>query len=430
MARDKDPIVENLIAAWDAEKKGELPDKGRIQLSLSSRALQVLDRDSDMMFRKINYSGFINYLIQNFFDAAESNVEKAVRDYRRQTEKSFSASRKIQALERASGSAEALEAYRSAMTDELVSRYRERLLARLRERCSRSYQSRNIRFSLDNASKKILYASDDYVFQSGGSEKKLPFRKVLTGLVEEYCSFGSLEREEILYRDIIRKLQACCPKGQNGSEGMGSLLRLLYFTSGTTFSFENVRPYLVASDGLGRYHYLYCMIPGDSHPDKLRISRIIPGSVVISDAASDQEVLSRGSLFSDKEMESLEKELRGDSGEARDFYVYLNEKGKALFDQILYDRPIRIREEHPRIIQGTSRNGLTGTWECCRFHDVPFSIRNYFVKLGPNAIVIDAEDAGPGSVHDVMRRDYEEAARNYAVDPSVFKDSGNEKGST
>lgn len=298
------------------------------RLNLSSLACSVVEMDRGVMDEGGTLSGFLNRIIDRFWERADASIDVAVAERRRQ-------------LSQDGFSAEVLE--------KLLQNYRRVLLQK-----KEAYpQGQSLTFRLNNKNFQYLY-------EERAEEKNYSApSKYLKALVEEYARLSPSERERVYYRELIETvLQPAMDAGYLLSVQMKE----------RTFW---VKPYSITADPFNSHLYLVGMSQPEGTGEwtiaSFRISRL---------DKVRHRMRPSGRLTADDRRE-IEKKLQSTGvqyliGNPEKITLRLTETGRREFLQRSYMRPL------PEQVEGD-----VYTFSC-----TPMQIRNYFLSFGANVEIL------------------------------------------
>lgn len=151
--------------------------------------------------------------------------------------------------------------------------------------------------------------------------------KFIKAVIEEYAEKTFVERERIFYRDIIEKITSNMNKQIRVTSGNSNLI---------------VIPYEILPDRQSTYNYLVGLVDSETNPNKFEIA-----SLRISRLRQIHPIADSISKLEDFNIEKIktaisQKGVQFLRGELCRVVVELTDVGKALFNSMLFQRPVPI----------------------------------------------------------------------------------------
>ena len=324
-------------------------------INLSPVAMSTLENDM-IAFSIPTKSGMLNKIIMNYHEIADASISIRLSD-------------KLNNLQSLLESVP--ETYRNQAIEPLMDNYKRILLIK-----SAAYpDGKGFKFRINNDNMEYL-SSDD----SCKENQYYPtLGKYLKALVEEYSRRSFLEREAIMKSDMLscRNSSIIASKQIKIKFGTGKSLR--------------IKPYRIAVDAMQTSHYILGIIVSDD----LYNNRLT--SIRISSIKSIH-ILQANSRLKKTEIDKLESAVIHKGvpfiGKVEtDILVYLNDRGKKKYQQLVHLRPAYIKIE----------NNDFYTFNCSIDQ-----ARFYFYRFGEDAKIIQ-----PKSLALHMKQAHQRAADIY-----------------
>ena len=346
----------------------ELNTEQKQRINLTLHAQEILLNDREQFAPQLTKSGFINELLFRFAPQADASVTEAV-ERRRQT--------LLQHLEKQRLQAEMLE----TITEALLGPYRRELI----RKASGYARGDSLIFRLNNQNRDFFY---DPNWPDAVCYDKKP-SKYMKALIEEYASHTLYQREAFFFRDWITLAEAAA--------SAGNLLRITTVNAKGEKVVWDLRVYGILPNDAGLFHYLVgrSVIKGGRKSEEriasFRISRITEMRILSSSSF-------RSGSLSKAEKKEIEEKIARDHvqflvGEREDCVVRLTERGKRMYNQIQYMKPL---------VSSIDEEG-NYHFECS-----PYQCFNYFYKFGEHALILS-----PASLRDSLFREYKSAYEAY-----------------
>lgn len=316
--------------------------ESRQHLNLSQLAFDTIENDKFVFQEKPSFAKMLNRVITMYRDYADASIENACIRYKELLEKQVEAipagpskDRMIFVL---------VESYKAELINKVTSYPREH----------------QFKFQLDRQNYEFIMDWRDTV----GAYEGVPGR-FLKAVLEEYARKPLIEREAILYRDLIELINACIESHLSLS---------LTLNNGARYE---VRPFGVLTDTGNNYHYLagFSRKAGLKEDDK-------PSSFRISNIRDYKLYYGRSGKISEKQKKDLEQRIKTVGvqfllQEPSRIRIILSKRGKAMYESQAHLRPAF-----------TSREiGVDGNW-VFEFNCTQIQAQYYFFKFGSDAEII------------------------------------------
>ena len=340
--------------------------KQRINLTLS--ALQIINGDREQFAPHLTNSGFLNELLFRFAPQADASITDAVERQRQ---------RILSSLEKKKLSQETLD----TVTEALLEPFRRELILK----ASGHQKGSSLIFRLNNQNRDLFYSQD---WPDAKYYDNTP-SKYMKALLEEYASHTMYQREAFYFQEWITLAEAAAAAGR--------LLRITSVNAKGEKVVWDMRVYGILPNDAGLFHYIVgrSVLKGGLKSGEriasFRISRIV-----------DMRILSaagiRSGSLSKAERKEISEKIAHDHvqflvGEREECVVRLTEKGKRMYRQIQYMKPLAsfIDEEG-----------------CLHFDCSSFQILQYFYRFGEHACILE-----PASLREVFYDEYKRAYEAY-----------------
>lgn len=363
----------------------EIATEQRQHLNLSDHAHSVMEADIAMFQPKLKPSGFVNHIIQMFWEISDASVETACE--RKRTELILDAKRAYHRKHFTKGKARRdFDPHECTLTDSqievidyLVAEHREKLVAKMH-----SYpKGPALKIRLQNDVYDMLYRDPRNHFPEltnySGNQGRY-----IKALMETYARLPLIEREAVFFRENYDKLfdeVAIAPQERR-------LLRITMKPSpyDGNISVYDMKPYDLMTDTGANYHY----IVGMSRPAGKKETEPIPASIRLSRI---DKVKPLSSSYASGKITALErKELvakiaeRGVPylvGKTYEQKVELTPEGVRKYNRILHMRPTC----DSRNIESKPNGNQVLPFQCSNTQ-----ISNYFLGFGADAVVLEPTD--------------------------------------
>ncbi len=316
--------------------------QARQHLNLSEFALNIIENDEYIFLEKPSQAKMLNTIFSMYRDYADASIGTACACFKEQMEK------RVEAIPESTAKDETISA--------LVESYRDELIKK-----STSYPREHpFKFQLDKENYKYITAWHDTEKAYGDIAGRY-----IKAVLEEYTRKPFIEREAIIYRDLIETVNAC----------VGSHLALcLTLNSGNRFE---VRPYGIFVDRGNNYHYLagYSRKAGEKGEDN-------PRSFRISNIRNYKMYYGRSGRITEHQRKEIEHRINSAGvqfllQEPDVIRVKLTKRGKAMYESQLHLRPPFI----------TRTESSDGTW-IYDFNCTQAQAKFYFFKFGAEAEIL------------------------------------------
>lgn len=331
-------------------------------LNLSDAAERIVESDQ-YIFRFKSRSAFLNHVFQNYYELADASVSAALNRKRLELEALFCAVPDT--------------ATKEAMIEQLLQQERSRILERVR-----NYQKGcGFKFHLSGENAGLLLNGafpDEAVYQR-------PMR-YFKAVIEEYAEKSFLEREAIVYQQLLQTLQNC----------IDSELFLCVTTGGTRYE---VKPYRIMSDSESLYHYLVGISsPADASGEEPKIASFLVSRITGVRCYARSH---RSGHITERERERIQEKLKKEGvsfliGSEEEITVRLSDEGMQRFNQLIHLRPVPCSAEQ-------TADGTVLVFRCTRHQ-----AKKYFFPFGS-----EAEILSPEALRAEFAADYQRAAERY-----------------
>ena len=287
--------------------------ENKLRIPLSWYAAQTLD--SDCMNFSIKKTTLINTIIINFADTADCSISIRLEEYRKELSNHF---RKSELKKHEEAIQTILIGKANALTDKYAKRYPSDV---------------NWQIILNKKVKGLLTEDPSTNEETYYGPKPGHY---VRALIEEYARLPYYQREEIIFKDILQKI--------NDAINNHYSIKLINI-KGIRLS---MKPYKIETDPLSMYHYIvgYIVTPPDYTTDStsltekskvqsIRISRLTDVEIQHYQSAIITELEERQILF---EME--QKGVQFVSGDSSHIKVWLSDNGIKKYNSQIHLRPI------------------------------------------------------------------------------------------
>lgn len=338
--------------------EGSLDNKQH--LNLSDYAYEIIHTDMRSYGETASVSGFINRVIESFWDRADASI-------------SIAGKRKCCELEALLNDIPD-SAEKNHMIERIVDEYTHRLL----EQVKNYPKGKQLKFRLNNSNYEMLYLEkcpEESYYSSQG--------QYIKAILEEYARKTPCEREGIFYYDRLADIQDSIER------------EVILVVKTMNDALFEVKPYAVMTDTAGLYHYLVGLSESIKYPENppkvasFRISRLKrikqraksyrSGKITASQrAVIESQIQSKGVQFLLADNDSIA--------------VRLTEAGVRKFQTQLHLRPV------PVAVEGN----------LYRFNCTNYQAEYYFFKFGKDAVVLE-----PESLRERFKNNYKAAFEQY-----------------
>ena len=337
--------------------------EARQHLNLSEFAYNIIENDKYIFQKKPSQRKMLNTIFSVYRDYADASIRTACARYREQLEN------RVEAIPASTTKDNTISA--------LVESYREKLIEK-----STSYPREHpFKFQLDKDNFK-------YIMEWHDTEKAYGdvVGRYIKAVLEEYTRKPFIEREAIIFRDLIETINAC----------VGSHLSMtITLNSGNRFE---VRPYGVFVDRGNNYHYLagYSRKAGEKGEDN-------PQSFRISNIRDYKMYYGRSGRITEHQRKDIAHRINSAGvqfllQEPDVIRIKLTKRGKTMYESQLHLRP-------PFISQTGNSDG---TW-IYDFNCTQAQAQFYFFKFGA-----EAEILFPDNLRRLFSDDYKRANMLYS----------------
>lgn len=337
--------------------------ESRQHLNLSQFAFDTIESDKYIFQDKPSLARILNWIFSMYRDYADASIENACFRYREQIE-TF-----VKSVPQSTDKENTITA--------LIDSYKMELI-----KTANSYpREHQFKFQLDRQNYKYIMDWRD----PEGAYDGVPGR-FIKAVLEEYARKPLVERESILFKDLIELVEACVES---------HLSLTLTLSSGTRYE---VRPYGVLTDKGNNYHYLvgYSRRVGEKAEDK-------QSSFRISNIREYKLYFGRSGKLTEKEKRSMEHRINSVGvqfllQEPDRIRVRLSKRGKTMYESQAHLRPEFISRELEE----------SGDW-VYEFNCTQIQAQYFFFKFGA-----DAEILCPSELREHFANSYYEAYNLYS----------------
>ncbi len=338
----------------------------KIRVSLSERARIVINDDM-FMFSVSSPATFINKVFENYHETAKSSVSLFLSAKRDEYQ---------YALSQSSLSAKAQE---TAIAS-LLSRDETQVLGEVNGYLNDKSFSKL--YHLNKKNSEFLVSDrciPDEIYKGKASA-------YIKSILEEYAAKPFIERVRIYKREVFDSIERAC--------SLNELMEISVTTRDDGPNTFLVHPYKIISDLMNTQEYLVCYTRRPDESPKAKR----PASFAMS-RLDTPKLLKQKSFISADDIKKLEKNIKELSpafllGEAKEIMVKLTAKGKQIFNNKLYSRPV---------LDKTVSSDNEYVFYCSEFQAI-----NYFLPFGAEAEII-----APKSLRDEIKRIYQSALNVY-----------------
>lgn len=334
----------------------------KIRISLSQKAMLTIEDDMTA-FEVPKLTTFINQVISNFWDIAESSIDNYL------SNKELELKEKLSASPIDSHSIE--QAIQILLKDE-----KKRLINK-----TASYDNGstiNKQYNINNSNYTFLTEEcmEDKYYATAA--------KYLRCLIEEYCQLPFIKRERIYKRSSYTTVENAC-KNHN-------VLKVKAFIDGTQ-KLLYVYPYMIMPDPLATQEYLVCYVKNENNTTGKHIASFSMARLQLQCSAMKQTFR----LTKDDKI-AIEKKLADSSpaylfGSNERVVVKLTERGQKSYKTKLYSRPVKEPES----------SGDTYVFRCSLLQAY-----NYFFPFGKEAEILE-----PQRLRERFIKGYNDGAAKY-----------------
>lgn len=368
-------------------------EEHRQHINLSTHANAIIAMDVAAFERNGTVSGFINRVLECFWEDAEATIPNAVERYRTSLANDLKRSKyrvhhsNDKALDEFIEDRTELTRSEESLLDRLAEEYRRKTV----EHMNSFPRGVPLKIRLRNEVFELVY-TDEVVKcgpmgNKGGSgadedpEDMSCYRcqgDYIKAVVEEYARKPFFERERIIYKERLEELDrlAHLPSKEQ------RILKVSMPRKGNSKRHVlDLKLYGVMTDAASNYHYIVGYTRDHDHPE----DGFKPGCFRLGRAESIKPLArSAGSgRITEKERKALEERIKergieyllSERGTQR---VRLTARGLVSYGKIMDMRPPYIEREN---LEG---GGAVLTFSC-----TDFQLMNYFVRFGEDAVIVD-----------------------------------------
>ena len=334
----------------------------KIRISLSQKAMLTIEDDMTA-FEVPKLTTFINQVISNFWDIAESSIDNYISNKELELKEKLSAS--------SIDSHTIKQAIQILLKDE-----KKRLINK-----TASYDNGN------TVNKQYNINNNNYIFLTEECTEDKYYAtaaKYLRCLIEEYCQLPFIKRERIYKRSSYTTVENAC-KNHN-------ILKVKALIDGTQ-KLLYVYPCMIMPDPLATQEYLVCYVKNENSSTGKHIASFSMARLQLQGSALKQTFrLTKDDII------AIEKKLADSSpayllGTNEKVVVKLTERGQKSYKTKLYSRPAKEPES----------SGDTYVFYCS-----PLQAYNYFFPFGKEAEIIK-----PTSLRERFKNSYNDGADRY-----------------
>lgn len=346
----------------------------RQHINLSQYAYDIIRNDSINFLGTLNYSGFINTVIEN--TKVESFEDYVLMEEERIIKELSDHSR--------SGSTIALTDSEKKTIHKIASAHRTTILNN-----SKNYpKNKTLKIRLNNLLYEYFYSSDT---EWSGGKYGLSQGEYIKTLIEEYARKTYYERESIFYKERIELLNSNISSKDNEK-------RILEITMKTGIK-RYCKLYRLSENYETHYHYLIGLFADDG-TSEYRIASIRLSQ--IAEIKARARSLGSGKITA-KEARKIEERIKDSDiqyliGEPKLFTIKLTPLGMIMYDYKFSERPV---------YDDLVKNDPDGTY-IMQITATERQIKNYFFAFGKEAIILQ-----PNNMIDWMRERFNLAADAY-----------------
>ena len=336
--------------------------ESRQHLNLSQFAFDTIENDKYVFQEKPSLSKILNRIFAKYRDYADASIGNACLRYKEQLEK------RVEALPS--------NPTKTSIISALIESYKSELITK-----ANSYpREHQFKFQLDRQNFEYVMDWRD----TENAYEGVPGR-FIKAVLEEYARKPLIERESILFRDLIELIKACVDS---------HLSLTITLNNGARYE---VRPYGVLTDAGNNYHYLvgYSRRAGDKGEDK-------QSSFRLSNIREHKLYYGRSGKIPEKQKKSLEHRISSVGvqfllQEPDRIRIRLSGRGKTMYESQAHLRPaFTNREMEPG-----------GSW-IYEFSCTQIQAQFYFFKFGAEAEILT-----PHNLRETFAADYENARKIY-----------------
>jgi hypothetical protein len=350
-------------------------DQGKVRISLSNDAYDIVIGDCEKFSTKngaLKKGTLVNAIVKNLSHDAECSISRRLKDYKSYLEETFKSEKKLRSLQSNSKST-IIEALVAACEYELRGKY-----------TNRKSSDKSLVINLQNDVVDMLTNDPE-----SDEEKYYGDRpgRYINQLLEEYARMSFYEREEIVYKDIIEKIELA----------IDNCSRLKIKT--TKGAIYHVKPYRIMTTPVSTYHYLVAYDANSIPSYKYQSDKTL--SFRISNIKKAEVEKAKDSYLTFSEEDELKKALEergvpyvGSPAHKSWIRVWLSDAGIKNYNSRLHNRPQGTpSDEDPHIY----------TFDC-----TTTQILYYFLNFGKDVKII-----APKSLAQKFKQAYSEALENY-----------------
>lgn len=335
--------------------------EARQHLNLSQMAFDVIDNDRFIFQSKPSFAGMLNRVFEMYRDYADAAVDSACDAF------VTTLKNELSSIPESPIKSDIIKILRSARKDELI-------------RTVQSYPKEHpFKFQLNRENYAFLYNWRDTEDAYDGVPGKF-----IKAVIEEYARKPMVERESIIFRDLIDLVNDAIETHRQIT---------LSLNSGARYS---VKPYCVCTDQGYNYHYLagFAKDPigtGEERPVSFRISNI-----------RIFRKTGKSGRLTEQQKKEVQNQIRTVGvqfllQDPENVQVILSERGRKMYESQLHLRPP----------YGSRRQNPDGSW-LYDFSCTPIQAEYYFFKFGA-----DAEIQNPEALKTKFQKQYAEALEVY-----------------
>ena len=334
----------------------------KIRISLSKKAMLTIEDDMTA-FEVPKLTTFINQVISNFHDIAESSIDNYLNNKELELKEKLSAS--------------SIDSYSIEQVIQILLKDEKKRLINK----TASYDNGstvNKQYNINNSNYTFLTeeCTEDKYYATAA--------KYLRCLIEEYCQLPFIKRERIYKSSSYTTVENAC-KNHN-------VLKVKAFIDGTQ-KLLYVYPYMIMPDSLATQEYLVCYVKNENSATGKHIASFSMARLQLQGSALKQTFrLTKDDII------TIEKKLADSSpayflGTNEKVVVKLTERGQKSYKTKLYSRPVKEPES----------SGDTYVFRCS-----PLQAYNYFFPFGKEAKIIE-----PTSLRERFKNSYIDGADRY-----------------
>ena len=318
----------------------------KIRISLSQKAMLTIEDDMTA-FEVPKLTTFINQIITNFRDIAESSIDNYLNNKKIELEELFSNS----ALDKSS-------IKKSINT--ILNKEEKRLISNRSSYSNANAISRQYNINNENYAYLTEDCDEDKHYATAA--------KYLKCLIEEYCQLPFIKRARIYKRDTYAKVENACLDHR--------ILKVKAMIDGRPKQLY-VYPYKIMPDPLVTQEYLVGYVKSAKDEKAKHIASFSMARLQLQGSA-----MKRQFKLTKSDIKTIENKLAKSSpayllGSNEKIIVKLTEKGQKSYKTKLYSRPVREPESTDDMY----------VFKCSRLQ-----VYNYFFPFGKEAEIIEPKD--------------------------------------